>query len=255
MHVGDFRQGRGAVPLVDRQGQGSADPHVVERLLLVIRRDHVHAVPVAGLDGDLVAEFLHQLIACRRRQPAKLHRRSVGANGIDADRLLVGENAGEPIEIGQALVVVVGVALALDRLTDLILDELERSRSHHVLFVPVRIAIEDFLLVDIGERIGQRGQEGAGREFQVEHHGCRVRCLDAIDHHEIALPRTGDTRPGMHDLLPACRDVVRGQRRPVVPFHAVTDAECLGLAVVGRLRHLGAQVAHEVGRRRRVRRD
>ena len=35
---GDLRQAGGAAPAVDRQGQGAADPHIVERLLLVVGR-------------------------------------------------------------------------------------------------------------------------------------------------------------------------------------------------------------------------
>ena len=53
-------------------------------------------------------------------------------------------------------------------------------------------------------------------------------------------------------LLPARRDIGRGQRRAVVEFDALADLERVGLAVIGRLRHLGAEIADEIGRRGRV---
>ena len=119
----------------------------------------VAAVPVALLHRDLVAERVDQLVARRRRQAAELDRRAVGADRVDPDRLLVGEDADEAVEIGQSLVVVVGVALALDRLADLVVRELERAGAHDVLLVPVRILVEDLLLVDEGEGVGERRQE------------------------------------------------------------------------------------------------
>src|SRR5262249_47966265 len=56
VHGGDLGERRGAVPAVDRQSKGPADPNVVERLALVVRSHQVAAVPIAGLDRDLVAE-------------------------------------------------------------------------------------------------------------------------------------------------------------------------------------------------------
>ena len=45
------------------------------------------------LHRDLVAELLDQLVARRRRHAAELGRGAVGADGVDADRLLGGEDA------------------------------------------------------------------------------------------------------------------------------------------------------------------
>ena len=56
----------------------------------------------------------------------------------------------------------------------------------------------------------------------------------------------------MDDLVPAGGDVLRRQRRAVVKLHALADLERVGQPVVGRLRHLGAQVAPEIGGRGRV---
>ena len=72
---------------------------------------------------------LTQLVARRRRQAAELDRGPIGAHRVDADRLLRREDAVEPVEIGLARVVIIGVAHALDRLADLVGDEFERARS------------------------------------------------------------------------------------------------------------------------------
>ena len=64
--------------------------------------------------------------------------------------------------------VVVRVAHALDRLAGFVADELERAGAHDVLLVPVGVLVEHFLLVDPVIGIGERRQEGAGGEFQVE---------------------------------------------------------------------------------------
>ena len=62
----------------------------------------------------------------------------------------------------------------------------------------------------------------------------------------------GDALRREDDLLERGDHVLRGQRRAVVEFHALADLEGVGLAAVGRLRHLGAQVADEIRRRRRI---
>src|SRR5215813_3704870 len=96
------------------------DPDVVERLLLLIGRDHIAAVPVAALHNDFVAQLLLELIARRGRQAAEFSRRAVGPDGVDTDRLLGREDAGEAVEIRLPRMIVVGVAYALDRLADLV---------------------------------------------------------------------------------------------------------------------------------------
>ena len=240
------------MPLVDRQQQRSPHPDVVERLLLVIGRHQIAAVPVALLHRDLVAELLDELIARRGRQAAELHCRAVRADRVDPDCLLVRVDAGEPVEIRQPRVIIIGVAHALDRLAELVFGELERARAHDVLLVPARILVEDFLLVDPSIGIGERRQEGAGRKLQMKHHSRRVGRLDVVDHNVVALACARHAFRRVDDRVPARRHVGGCQRRPVVEFDAVADLERVGLAVIGRLRHRGAQVADEVGGRGRV---
>jgi hypothetical protein len=87
------------MPAVDRQGQGAAHPDIVERLPLVVRGDQVPTVPVTLLDAQLAAEGGLQLVARCRRKATELDRGSIAADRAYPDRLLIGENAGEAVEI------------------------------------------------------------------------------------------------------------------------------------------------------------
>src|SRR5262245_37950212 len=122
----------------------------------------------------------------------------------------------KPSRLRLPRMIIVGVAYALDRLADLVARELERAGAHDVLFVPVRILVEDRLLVDPGEGIGQRRQEGAGRELQAEHHGRWIGRLQLVDDGIVALARARNAFRRAYDLAPARRHVVGGERRPVV---------------------------------------
>ena len=247
-----FDKRRRALPLVDGEEQGLAHAHVVERLLLVIGGHHVAAVPVALLHRDLVAELLHQLIARRGRQRPEFQGRAVGADGVGAHRLFGREDGHEAVEVGLARVIVVGIALALDGLADLVLGHLERTGPHDVLLVPVHVLVELRLRINVAVGIGQRRQERQGGKLQLEHHRLVVRRGDGVDHHEVILARAGDAGLGMDDLVPARGNVLCRQGRAVVKLHALADLEGVGQPVVRRLRHLGAQVAHEIGGRGRI---
>ena len=141
-------------------------------------------IPVALLHRDLVAERLDELVARRGRHAAELDRGAVAADRLDPHRLLVGIDAGEAVEIRQPFVVIIGVPLALDRLADLVIDEFERAGAENVLLVPARVLVENLLLVDEIERVGERRQKRAGREFEMKDDGARVGRLDLVDHHD-----------------------------------------------------------------------
>src|SRR5271165_282664 len=245
-HHGLQEQQLMAAPMVVRT---PADLHVVERLSLVVGRDKMAAIPVALLHGDLVAQCFDELVAGGGWKPAELDRRTVGTDRFDAKGLLVGIDAVKTVEIGQPLVIIIGVLHPLDRLADLVRGEFERPRAHDVFFVPVRILVEDRLLVDPVVRIGEGGQKRGGGELQTENHRGRVRRLDLIDHHEEALARAGYSLRWVDDLVPARHHVICGECRAVVPLDTVADLEGVGLSIIGRLWHLGAQVADEVGGR------
>ena len=206
-------------------------------------------------DLELVAERLRQFVARRRRHAAKLHGRPVAADRVDPGRLLVGVDPDKAVEVGQFLPEVVGIAFALDRLPGLVGNELEGAGPHDVLLVPVRVLLQNLLLVDVGEGVGERRQECRGREFEAEHDGFRVGRLDLVDHQVIALARAEHSLRRKDDLVPARCHVGGGQWRAVVPFDAVADREGVGLAAVGGLRHVGAEVADELARTRVLRVD
>src|SRR4029077_9870399 len=165
-----------------RQGQRAAHPNVVERLLLVVGLYEAAAVPVAGVHGDLVAERAYELIAHRGWEAAELDRRAIGPDSVDPNRLLIGIDPGEAVQMRQALMVIVGILRALDRLANLVFDEFEWTRSEDILLVPARVLVEGLLLVNPAVGVGQGRQERARCKLEVEHHGRRVRSLDTVDH-------------------------------------------------------------------------
>ena len=70
--------------------------------------------------------------------------------------------------------IIFGVALTLDRRADLIADKFEGSRAQDVLLVPARVLVEDLLLIDQGEGVGERRQKRAGCELEVEDNSGRI---------------------------------------------------------------------------------
>src|SRR5262249_23530793 len=166
VHIGDPGEFWRTVPAVDRQAQRAAHPGIVEWLSLVVGLDDPATVPVALLDGDLVAERADQLVAHRGRKAAELDRGAVAPDRLDPDRLLVGIDTDEAVEEGQSLLVIVGVFNSLDRLAGFDRGKFERARAQYVLLVPARIPLEDLLFVDEAEGVGERRKEGARREFE-----------------------------------------------------------------------------------------
>ena len=140
----------------------------------------------------------------------------------------------------------------LDRLACFVFGEFERTRAENILFVPARILVENVLLVDKCEGVGERWQEGIGREFEMEDDSRRIGCLDLVDHFVPALTRAQHACRRVDDHLPAFRDIGSGQCRAIVEFDVAADLERISLAAVGRLRHRGAEVADKVGCRGRV---
>ena len=151
--------------------------------------------------------------------------------------LLVPEYADEAIKIGQALMVIVRIAFALDRLADVEADEPERAGAHHVLLIPAHVLIEDRLRIDERKGIRERWKEAGRGKFQAEHHGGRIGDFDRVHDRPPVLPYAQHAFRGKDDLLPARRHVGRGQRRAVVELHILTDRERVGLAVIRRLRN------------------
>src|SRR5262249_9361080 len=206
------------------------------------------AIPIARMNGVLYPRGADQSAGRRGRQAAKLDRGTVASDRLDPHRLLFRIDTGHAVEIGQSLVIIIFVALPLDRLTGLVFDELERTGSEDVFLIPARVLIENLLLVDPGEGVGERRQECAGREFETEDHGQWIGGLDLVDHDIKTLARAGHTFGWIDDLVPARGYVVSGQWRAVMELDAVADLEGVGPAVIGRLRHRRAEIADKVAR-------
>src|SRR5438105_1312318 len=102
----------------------------------MVRGHHSAAVPIASLDGNLVAKRLFQLVDGGGRKAAKFNCRPIGADRLDADRLLFGKNPGKAVEVRQTPMIVIGVALAFDRLAGFVADKFERAGAENVLLVP-----------------------------------------------------------------------------------------------------------------------
>ena len=211
----------GALPAIQGERQGPAHAHVVEGLSLVVRRGEKHAVPVALLHGDVLAERGDEVVASLGREAAELDRRPVAADRLHAQAFLLGEDRLEAVEVGLAGVVVVGVALALDEGAGLPLLEDERAGAQHVLLVPVLVGVELRLLVDEVVGRGQRWDEGARRVLELEHHRLAVRGGNALHHVELghagardALRREDDPLKGGVHVLRQSGPCRRGTSRP-----------------------------------------
>ena len=159
MNNRDLRELWCAAPAVNGQGQGAPHADIVKRLALVVRGYDPAAVPVTGLNGNFVAESLFQLVNRGRREATKFDCGPVGADRLDPNGLLIGKYPGKAIEVRQALAEVVRVALALDRLANIVAHELERAGAENILFVPMWVLVEDRLFVDPGIGVCQRRQK------------------------------------------------------------------------------------------------
>src|SRR5690606_11475929 len=105
--------------------KGAPHAHIVERLALVVRRCDQQAVPVAFLDGDVLAQSRHEIVTAARWQATELDGSLIAANGLDAERLGLGENGLDAIQIGLSLMMIMLVALARNAGTRLTLVEHE----------------------------------------------------------------------------------------------------------------------------------
>src|SRR5438552_15502455 len=109
---GDLRKRLGALPAVQGQSQGPADPLVVEGLALVVEAERVDALPRALLHGDLRSERGYQSVPLRRREAAKLDHRPLAADRPHLHGRVRHEERAVAVEIRLALVPVARVLLA-----------------------------------------------------------------------------------------------------------------------------------------------
>src|ERR1700730_13228772 len=74
----------------------------------------------------------------------------------------------------------------------------------------------------------------------------RVGCLDLVDHQVVAGARAQHPVGRKDNSLKARGYIGSGQWRTVVKFDVLSDLESVGLAVIRRPRHLGAEIADEI---------
>ena len=117
--------------------------------------------PAQFLDADLVAHRLHQAVALGRRDAAELGQHLSALQRVEHGGGLQREHALEAVEIGQALLEVVLVALAGDVAALDVLDEDERPGAVDLGLRRVRIGGEVLRRVDAvpgrGEVLEHRG--------------------------------------------------------------------------------------------------
>ena len=171
-----------------------------------------------------------------------------GDKGKDRGRAIGDDRVFDAVEIGQALLPVVGVLGQLDQFIGLELDELERAGADRM-----------------GAHLGRRNVAGIDRRIaggeQREQRGLRPLQLEgglevAIGRHVVDLIVPGLARVLAelllrlaHQHLEGAFDVGRGERLAVMPFDALAQLEGQRLLVVApgpALGKLGADIVHAV---------
>ena len=234
LHDRDLRQRLGPLVAVQGEGQRLADALVVEGLLLVVDDAQQDAVPRALLHRDLVAEGLHQAVTLGGAETPELDVGPLAADHRDLRRRRGHEHGPEAVEVGLALVPVVGVLLPHHVGALHVLDELEGAGAHDVLLVPVDVLGQCVRLVDEVVGRGQGEEEGALRVLQAEAHRGRVRRLDHLDRPVLALAARPDALRREDDLVVGRLDVFRRHLGPVVELDPSPELERVGEAL---LRH------------------
>ncbi len=256
----DLGQVLRSAPPVPSQGQGLTDARVfifLSRLLVIlVGRCAEHAVPVAFLHGNLVAERIDEIVTCLRREAAEFDRRTIAANGLDPDRHFRRLDRLEAVEIRHRFavgthVVVTVTALAFDEGARHFLHEREAAGSVDVLRVPgVAVLVAVFLGVDEVIGCGECRQETRRGVFQIEDHGVIVGRRNLLDHGEEAVTDRYGAGVFLGPNKPFVRhhDIVGRQLRAVGERDVLANLEGIFLAVVRRCRNAAlAEIAQKSG--------
>ena len=184
---------------------------------------------------------------CRRLGLARRHGIDdagiVDAVGQDRRAQLGRERQGvvelDAVEIGQALVPVVGVLL---HHPDFVLDAalaLERSGAGDIddAAQVVLVVLQRLLAHDAVPAAGDRAHDEGGRPRlrELELHGVLVRRGDLAHRGEQGAARDADARRRLGDTVEGRLDVFRGELGAVVELHVLAQVEGVGLAVLGDL--------------------
>ena len=197
----------------------------------MVHRHERQAVPRAFLDRDLRAEGLDEVVALRRGEAAELDVGALPADGRYLGRRRGDEYGPVPVEIGLALVPVVGILPPHEVRAFHVLDKLERAGAHRVRLVPVYVLGENVRLVDEVEGRGHVDQERGLGPLEPEPHRLRVGRLDGLDHLVGPLASGDHAGRRKNDLVIACLDVARRHGAAVVKPDALAQLEGVGHGV------------------------
>ena len=180
----------------------------------------------------LLPRRLHEAVALGGAEAAELDVAPLAADHRDLRGRRGDEHRPEAVQVGLALVPVVGVLLAHDVRALHVLDELEGPGARDVLLVPVDVLREDLRPVDevVGRR--EREEERALRVLQAEAHRGRIRRLDRLHRAVLALPARADAGRREDDLVVGRLDVRRRHLGPVVELDALPELERVGEPVL-----------------------
>ncbi len=239
----------GAAPAINRQGKRAAHAGVVERLHPMIRGDQQHGIPVGFLDRDLIPQGASEDIATTRREAAKLDHGRAFTDRPLALALLLGQDRVKAVQVGQAFAVVVRVALAIQILAALMLDENESPGSQDILLVPAYVLGKLLGAIYVVIRVGEGGDERRARVLQLEDDGGVIRGRDLLHHDVETLAGTSHTLRRKDNLVEACHDVVRRYRLTVPELSIRSKFKRVFFAPLGGLWHRQRQITHEISRR------
>ena len=237
--VGDRGKRLDRIVAIDGQGQGLAHPLVVEGLLARIDRDAKSADALDLGRYDLVAQLLLDGVDVHRGKKAQFHIDATRSQGRGPGRGVGDDEVREPIQVGQPLLPVVGVALQLDVGAPHVGLQLEGPAPDGLGLEVVGIPVQILLRVDEVGRVGQTRHERRRGVVQAEDHGEAVGSLDALDHLIVPAPRADHAPRGKDHLVPAGLDVHRGQLAAIVELDPLVQGESIAEVAVQDLPGLG----------------
>ena len=118
----------------------------------MVRGHQEEAIPVRLLHGDAFSQSPHQVLSALGRKAAKLDHGPPAANRLHAQRLLLGKNGPEAVQIGLTGAMVMRITRARDEGAGLVFAEHEGAGPQHVVLVPANVLHQPFGAVDEVER-------------------------------------------------------------------------------------------------------
>ena len=147
------------------------------------------SVQLELLDANLIAHRLNEALLLGLRNTAELGQHLPALQGVEHGCRLQHEHAFEAIEIGQALLEVILVALAGNMAALDMLNEREGAGAVDVGSRRIRIFFQVLRRVDVVPRRAEMLEHRRIECFHVEHDGQRIGCFDRADIVKCRLAR------------------------------------------------------------------